>query len=158
MDAFLVGINDLCNDLNDNFPTANHGGCAVVAAILGQHLSAYGVVRIVVGDDQCTPITIENARKLIHSNTLKEWNKNGLWFGHVVVVEFDYNGDTWHIDTTGVYPASEYLMSGDFPVLEGVMTLHEITELSNSAGWNTAFQRRHIPNIRAMIERKFGGM
>ena len=143
----------LGKQINNNFNYVNCGGCAVIASIVGTYLREIGIEpRIVVGDDhEDDGTSVDEIRNQIKKNTIKEWNKNGLHFGHVAI-EFDYNGERWQFDTDDTAHPDGYVDT--YMRYEGYLSLEEVTEIAldtSGDGWNWMFNRDQIPHIHKMV-------
>lgn len=150
----LEHIDDLCRKVHKSTERINAGGCAIFASFMAQCLEKYGPVSIAVGTDE-SPVSIDKARKHINSNEVHEWNKRGIYFAHVVV-EFEYQGVKYHIDSTGVHDEAVKTHLGHFQILKGRLTVQEVTELAScDKGWNWCFDRKQIPMIKRMIDQGF---
>lgn len=151
-------VDDLCRKINKRVNRINSGGCAVFAALMGQCLEQYGRVGIAVGTDERKTASIDKARKNIEENVVDEWNDNDVWFAHIVI-EFEYQGNKYHVDSTGVHDVSMLTHCGEYTILKGRLTVHEVTELaSQTHGWNYAFERSQIPTIKQLIDSGFKKM
>lgn len=146
MKTVIIALNEIGNKIATRFELINRGGCCVYAALIASHLSSLVPLRIkVVGETDNEPI--DKIRKLVTMNTPREWNKKGLEFHHVII-EFDFEQNTYHYDTLGVKLASK---SG-WRLIPGSLTCDEATELaSHRQGWNTAFDRDDISGITEII-------
>ena len=135
-------------------PDINWGGCGVFAALVAKRLKKHFDVKIRVGNDITPEVAIDDIRTRVESNTVDEWNCEDMWFSHVVI-EFQWKGKTYHYDTTGLHEASDTTYMGGYPIVEGHLTVREMTELARSKGWNTSFDRDSIPEIRKTINAAF---
>lgn len=158
MNLLLDHIDGLCKKVHNNTSRINAGGCAVFAAFMAQCLEKYGLVSIAVGTDEDEGISIDAVRNDIDTNDVHNWNSKGVYFAHVVV-EFEHQGAKYHIDSTGVHDAYPETHSGHYPILEGRLTVQEVTELAScNSGWNWCFDRKQIPKIKRMINDGFKQM
>jgi hypothetical protein len=137
----------------------NYGGCCVFASILANHLQHLVPTRIAVyedPDDEEDPIaeSIDSARAKLTSNTAREWNRNGVYFNHVVV-ECDIGDETVEIDSSGIFATDGSIIS-DCVKLPGYLTIPEATELAaSSVGWNWWFDRDQIPEMERLVNKAF---
>jgi hypothetical protein len=152
-DRIFQDLSQFAIGLNSSFTSVNDGGCGVVASILGSQLSKFVPVRIIVASWGVTK-DLNEVRKTITCNRVREWNKNDIHFGHVLV-EFDHEEITYHLDTlNGVVMKTEKAMG--MKIIPGYLTIEEITELTeDKPGWNSHFDRSQIPAIKTRIEEFF---
>ncbi len=151
----LKQLNTLSELVSKEIPNINYGGCCVFASLVGKHLQQIKPIRFAVlsGPWFCKPTTIDEARQLVSKNTLYEWNNNNVYFGHVLM-EFDYRGKTYYYDSTGVENKDDDCRSGD--QIKGFLTLKECQELADdTSGWNSCFNRKHIPQMKKIIDTFF---
>jgi hypothetical protein len=88
------------------------------------------------------------------SLTTAEWYYNGCDFWHVLV-EFDYDGQTWLVDQEGIYTRESIPWQG-MKVSDGALTIQEaLAFAADEAAWNDQFDRRQIPALRKDITRHF---
>ena len=154
MNKFLTEVNDLCRTVDHNIVRVNSGGCAVFAAFMGQCLEKYGTVTIAVGNDESATRSLDVLRTNIDVNVLEEWSDNDVYLTHVII-EFTYKGVKYHIDSTGVHKPRLTTYSGDFWILDGRLSVSEITSLASDTSWNHQFDRKQIPKIKKMINTGF---
>lgn len=149
----LDTLNNISKQLKRDINTSiNSGGCCVVAAILASHLKNIIPYKIVVLDDGCAHIDRVRA-ELRNNYDIREWNNNGVTFGHVLV-EFEYGNATYWVDSNGVHDSLVDMWYGE--ILSGSLTLKEATALAESSkGWCTLFNRDYIPQIDHIIEMHF---
>ena len=135
----------------------NYGGCCVYAALVARALKdhgieARGIVASSMAKDRNTGKSknLDPVRKKIAKNIPVEWNKNGVYFGHVGL-EFKYRGRYRHYDSNGVKKPSTEL--GGFTLYKGRLTLEEMEALAASKdGWNSVFNREDIPAICGIVK------
>lgn len=141
------------------YPYINSGGCCVYASAIATELKKLGIECRIVVCSSYVATTIDDARKQIHKSnrgnlpTVDDWNSNCVYMDHVIV-EFFYNGKVYHYDTDLLHKATNkfHRMS----VLSGRLTIEEATFIASTAsGWNTAFNRKDIPDIMVMIKDAF---
>lgn len=148
---FFSRLNELGSDVYARYPRINCGGCCVFASLVGARLERLGIAtRIAVGDDEIELGTnIDEIRPKI-DNKLRNWNREGVHFGHVVV-EFDYDGATYHYDTAGVIPAQDHTKTINYQIFDGRLTVKEASELAAEERWNWMFNRACIPDLTRMV-------
>lgn len=153
-------LNRLGKRVHTQHHTINWGGCCVYAARVAEQLSKYVPTRVRVGQGWEGPdsLVIDEVRPQVQSNLPKEWNKQGLYFAHVVV-EFEFNGKVYHYDALGVKRARPRTNMGDYPIVKGHLTIKEARELAAAKkGWNSAFDRDEIPAVHRLIDDAFDRM
>ena len=142
------------------YPTINSGGCCVyaamiVAALHKHRIKACGIVASWNAERMNhADVSIDTIRHSISKNTLSEWEDNGISFSHVGV-EFEYKGlilkTKRHYDTSGVRPAGKVLDA--MPIYRGRLNLNDLRTLAGQKdGWNSAFDRKHIPALRKLVK------
>ncbi len=146
-------LNQIGSTVYEKYPTVNSGGCCVYAAAIAVHLQRLGCpVRILVGDDS-DEVCIDEIRPSVGCNTVEEWNNNGLYFGHVIV-EFEYEGITYHYDCAGVTSPDSVTVTYGYAIVDGYLTVDEAVDLAAcNDGWNSRFDRAFIPDIHKMINK-----
>ena len=152
----LIGqLNKLGKAVNEKYPTINYGGCCVYAAIVAEalllrNIKVRGIVSSYDAEDFNDHNTIDNIRPYIKHHVLWRWQDNGISFSHVGL-EFEINGKLRHYDSKGVKMASDFF---DYmPIYKGRLQAYELVKLASRAqGWNSSFNRRHIPKIRKMVQ------
>ena len=142
--------------VNSKIHELNRGGCCVFASIVAQRLSEFCEVRIAVGTDWLDndDTTIDEVREQVSSNSPNEWNNYGVDFGHVII-EFDYDGSTYHYDSNGVTSVQRDTSTFGMPILDGYLTINEAVELASHAEWNPKFDRSQIPKLEKIIIKEF---
>lgn len=148
----LIRILDkLADETMANHDNVDFGGCCVVAAHVGHHLSRNNVpvkIRVLNTND---PIDIDKARKEHSPKDKWDWENAGLDFHHVVC-EFRHNNRRYVYDTTDGVRLLKELKKQTYPVLcTGALTVKEARKLADTDDWNCAFDRRQIPHIRRRI-------
>lgn len=152
----LAQLNSLGIDVNCKYTYINNGGCAVYAAIVGKALQDMGVnVKVLVaGSWWGNNGHVDKARENVkHIGKKEEWRKNNISFGHVGL-EFFWKRKKYHYDSNGCHkPAKKLDGATIFP---GRMTVEECIAIAKEArGWNTSFDRKHIPALRRMVAKHF---
>ncbi len=134
----------------------NGGGCGVVAAHISKRLQRVVPTRVVIYNRDKS-INIDNIRSRL-TNTMSpfEWDSNGMRWDHVMV-EFDYNGNTYLFDSTGIFPASDTIYAGNQQLTKsGYITIDEMVSIaSRPYSWNWMFDRSQIPVMKQRIQRFF---
>ena len=153
----LKRLRNLQDELNQNFEYINHGGCAVVAAMVGECLEELGVPCDVVTNGGAVPAKI---RQHVWDKTdVRAWDDSGLWRGHLAI-RFKIGNSVRIWDSDGMYGSQLFGYSktckarGKFG--EG-LTVEECAAISmrenNSRSWNSTFDRRQVPAMREVVER-----
>jgi hypothetical protein len=153
--SLISQLNKLGKAVNWEYPNINYGGCCVYAALVAEALLLHKVnVRGIVASREAWDFnrynSIDDIRPHIKHHTINRWQDNGVDFSHIGL-EFEINGKLRHYDSTGVKrPARVF---SNMPIYKGRLQVYELVKLAGKAqGWNTAFNRRHIPKIRAMVQ------
>lgn len=146
----------------------NHGGCAVIAGIVGEHLRDLGFdVEIVTPVNKGALFETKPAAEVRNNLPAKwswnHWDENGLSRAHLAV-RFRSGGRcyTWDSETllrkagwfgrasTWTGWPGKYQTSAKFG--DG-MTVDECNKLASTGkGWNTTFDRKQIPTIRTLAD------
>ena len=155
MSDLIEALDALGEELLENHPMINQGGCCVVAAHIARHLDDIGIpVRVVCSnyynniDNLDDWLNIDELRSdLEYPLDLREWTDAGVDFYHVYV-EFDYRGETYTFDAEGVSINPDRL---DGIKLDGSFTIEEATAFANTDDWNPDFNRKEIPVVRRRI-------
>jgi len=145
-------LNALGKEINARYENINCGGCAVYAALVAEELVKLGVnVRGITASYRMrADLDIDKVRPKITKGNPREWSDNGVFFGHVGL-EFEHNGKLRHYDSNGVKAKGTRLM--ELPIYNGRLTPKELKTIAGTdEGWNTTFNRRHIPTIRRMVK------
>lgn len=137
----------------DRVPDVNYGGCCVVAAEIAEHMQNKVPTRLRVAHLWNTGAHIDDARNNVSDVANGyEWHENGVYFGHVIV-EFDYLGRTYHMDSSGVHQAKNVDPSFGYELYAGFLPLDDAKALAGQwANWNTRFDRSLIPRIKAIVQ------
>ena len=97
--------------------------------------------------------TISEAKPLIKTNTIKEWEDNGVIFGHCLSY-FRFGKRKFIVDEDGV---TEFRNTLGSKVLLGYMEPEEMRVLAaQSAGWNTWFERENISKLENILDVSLG--
>ena len=144
----------------------NHGGCGVMAGIVGEILASLGVPVEVVTSSHlgCSPA---KARKRLYWNIEDEndvrwdasaWDSAGVSRTHLAV-RFMLGRDMYTWDSDGLIKSDKYFGRrdcgdpphvADYPFGEG-MTVAECAHISSvPEGWNCTFDRSQIPQMREL--------
>lgn len=154
----ITSLNGLALHVRDNIPDLNSGGCCVFAHLVGQHLQRIVPTRVLVADDAAPPnADLEIIREKIDDNSVYAWNAWDVYFGHVLL-EFTFNKRRYHFDSLGVIaamPNGRINYDAEYRIINGHLTVRDAGELANSSGWNTTFNRRHIPSLKRIIDSRF---
>jgi len=148
--SLLDTLTALGDKIQRRYHYVNQGGCCIVAAAIANHLSDIVPTRIVVLDRfdyDIKDIKQNNNNKKLSIN---EYCRNRVFFNHVVV-EFDYDGKQWTVDSTGVYITNQYYDVNRYGDPHYGFTVNEAYHLANQSDWNPIFDRDQIPGIRQMI-------
>lgn len=153
-------LNAFGRHVEDTFPRINHGGCAVFAVAVAEHLRQKYPTSIAVGAAYywTTPEnipSIDAARPKIVSDSMVDWNNNGVHFNHVIV-EFKHGNKTYHFDTAGCIKAADMTKTGNYRLAKGRMTVVEAAWVAaEENGWNKSFDRAFIPQLLEMVDNFF---
>lgn len=124
-------LKDLSSELIGNHPTADCGGCCVVAAHVARYLSQHVPTKIVVGNYRRADL--DKIRPNTNPLNKDEWEENGIDFDHVLV-EFK-EGNRWYTfdSTYGVKQRNTYWsVYSNWIKVKGTLTIKEATALANS--------------------------
>lgn len=168
MTDLLNRLRRLAKNLNNTLINPNRGGCCVIAAEVGAYLEQIVPVRIRVSndhfdfmdEDDWEGCDYNNLNDLIdvlgpRAEDQFAWNENDVFFGHVIV-EFDVDGRTYHMDTSGVRLAKKRDPSFGWLMYDGYLPVNVAKALADVPGnWNWKFDRRQIPAIKKMVRHAF---
>ena len=157
MSDLLVWMRRLSKQLNTHLVLPNRGGCCVIAAEIAEHLEKIVPVRIRVSDDHCDDnCNLNDIVDYLGPQASHDmWNDAEVSFGHVIV-EFDYNGRTYHMDTNGVKLAKKRDPSFGWLMYDGFLPLEAAKTLASEAGnWNKKFNRNQIPVVKKIVSTTF---
>jgi len=157
-------LNELGEEANQKISSLNWGGCCVFAGLVADALDEKGypvqgrVGALVAGLPRSPTIT--EARKKVRSNTVLEWNKQGIHFGHVGI-EF-YDGEKVYLYDSNGCVSPDNLLDG-MHSFEGRLTVQELNDLweyngpteKYSISWNSCFDRNNIPYLRELVRKHF---
>jgi hypothetical protein len=156
-------LNTLAVELTSKYDLINFGGCCWVAGVVGTYLEAIrGVTDItatVVNPE--FSYAVDEVRGYIATNTVADWNSNGLYFNHILV-RFCWRGRYYWFDTdSGCISTMD--QSCDFYDNEecGDLFISEAMELgmdTTHGSWNTRFDRYQLSGMADMIKFKLGHM
>lgn len=154
---FLRELSRFGKRINRTYSYVNRGGCCIVAAEFARPLKQiFPSTNIIVGSYKWEQAQdLEKVRKLIGSNSFRQWTKHGIDFTHVLL-EFEFEGKMYQFDTCdGVVPRKDTTIL-DLRILDGHLTLSEAQDLAHSpVGWNEMFDRKQIPAIQKDIKEFF---
>lgn len=140
----------ICKTINKQVENINCGGCGVFAYLMGTALNKFDNcnTRVRVVSYSNKPKKDLNSLVPENRNETSEWNRNGVYFNHIVL-EVTLNNKVFNIDSNGIYKDdNDTLIDGSIPV-------HFIKRIvSGRRGWNSWFDRTDIPLIAKSI-RKF---
>ena len=157
----LQFLDELGTDIDSSFDYINSGGCCVYSSIVGKELINRNFdVKFAVSDSMFEEGTnLNKTRKQVTNNSIKEWNNNGIYFGHVFI-ELHYKNKKYFWDSSGISKSAKQDPTCGLPVIPGRLNLEEVISLSRSSngeGWNKRFKRTQIPHMRRMIKKAFSG-
>lgn len=157
MTDLLKHLRRLAKQLGTTLIQPNRGGCCVIAAEVAAQLEKIVPTRIRVSNDDCEAEDNANLNQMVdylgpQVDDHNAWNDAYIFFGHVIV-EFDYQGKTYHMDTSGVRLAKKRDPSFNWPMYDGHLPLHAAKALADIPGnWNKKFNRDQIPHLRKMVK------
>lgn len=150
-------LRKLSSQIQHNVPDVNLGGCCVVAVEIAQHLRNKFPTKIRVsnswGTHDDTPLELI-AEAVDDIDDLYCWMENGVGMGHVFV-EFEHNGRSYYMDSTGVHAASGRDPAFRWPLYAGQLPLDVAKRLADYGDWNHTFNRSYVPRIRAYVNNFF---
>lgn len=154
MHNLLDTLNQLSEELTENFERINLGGCCVVAGYLGLFLRHHVPTRIRVSG-YGEVVDLHEVRDNTNNSLDKDdWDCEGVAWYHVVV-EFEHEGKLYRVDSDGVQEAEGERFDGR-PLYSGDITISEAIAFGRQAwGWNPDFDRDQIPDMRRTITRTF---
>lgn len=149
-EALEIRLDDLGRRVNFLFPKINNGGCCVFAALVTAELQRLGINARGIVATYNPEKHIDKVRPKVSSNTLDEWENNGINFTHVGV-EYEIDGTVKHYDSNGVRDCGKKLMH--WYIYKGRLLLEEMKELSRTGrGWNPSFKRKDVPALKRIIK------
>jgi hypothetical protein len=141
----------LAREVSNEIPNINYGGCAVFAGLVGKRLSKYYDIKIIVYSNNGDGKDLDIVKSLIKKNITREWNRNGIDFGHLVIEYTDRKGKTRQYDSCGTYPADGSICLTQDRVA-GFLSVDECIELAaDTKGWNNQFSRKYISKMEKLI-------
>ena len=158
-------IAKIYENIDEEIPDVNRGGCAVVASMLGERLQKIGVknvdCRVYNYEWNMSEITAPDLNTLEH-NIREEygdayvagiWNENGVHFVHV---KMHVDGFLW--DSEGAVsldePETENWRDGCYVLVNGFISIETMKSLAdNKHNWNPAFSRDNIPQIAEIMDK-----
>jgi len=151
--ALVEILKRISKEITDQIVYPNNGGCAVIAALVGQELAKHTQVQVVV-QDYWSKKNLTRIRKSLGNNnhlTKDDWSDAGISFNHVLLkVKL---GRKWRVfDSDGVVPYRSNMF------VRGHMSVDEAIELAASKDWNWRFDRRQIPAIGRIVHNAFSGV
>lgn len=159
MDKVIKKLDLFMGEIESKYPDINCGGCCVFAALIGKYLEKQGIpVRIRAASmDGDNGANLTEIRKEIRRNNIFVWENYGVEFNHVIV-EFDYKGETYHCDATGVHYEDSVDPAFGWYLQDGYISVKDAAELAKAkSGWNPTFDRKLIPSLRKMVDNFFKG-
>lgn len=147
-------LTNFASKTRSEFPLLNHGGCAVFAAHVAKRLQHIVPTRIKLIDYSKSDLTAIRSR-LSDPKNIYEWHRHGINFVHVII-EFDYDGKTYHYDSDGLKLATGPKWNGGFPISKGSFTVDEVISFAaNPHCWNPTFNRSNIPTLKRRVKNLF---
>lgn len=147
--ALLEILKRVSEEITSKVISPNGGGCAVIAAIVGQELAKHTQVQVVV-QDYFTTANLARVKKYLGDVTpsnVNHWD-DAVSFNHVLLkVKV---GRKWRIfDSDGLIPYVPKLYC------RGTLTIPEVVELAVLKNWNPRFDRRQVPKIVRIVHNAF---
>lgn len=147
----------------------NLGGCGVFAGLLATEMQALGIDCEVITKGAAN-LSPKQARHYLSAHLgpvprcagekpMHEWASYGVNFTHLAV-RFRWNGRVYTVDSEELSRGSEYF--GDvgyicrYPFGFGFTPKEALGTAMRKQGWNTKFDRDHIPLIRHLVQRYIG--
>lgn len=142
---------------NAEVSSINYGGCAVMAAIVGEELEKHGI-RVEGVPNYGNPALVRKNKTNTHKFNMRMWENNGIGFGHVAL-RFRYNERTYTWDTDRLVRSSKefgYPECFTETRFGQGLTIKELKRLSWADGdWNTEFNRKDIPKLKRIVKNVF---
>lgn len=151
--GLITTLREMAKQIDRRIPDVNYGGCCVVAAEIADKLQHIVPTRIrVAGYFGANGCNVDVAhQKVGNSANGYDWHENGIYFGHVIV-EFDYRGRTYHLDSSGVHKAGRCEPSFGYELYDGNLPLEAAKALADEwSNWNSRFNRKYIPLIKSIV-------
>ncbi len=145
-------LTNFATKMDHEFPLMNRGGCAVFAAHIAKRLQHIVPTRIKLCDYEHSDL--DQIRPLL-SDPLhyRSWRHSGIHYVHLIV-EFDYDGQTYHYDSEGLRLAQPKWEG--YPICDGSFTVDEVASFAaNRDAWNSTFNRSRIPVLKRRIKTLF---
>jgi len=158
----LEEVEKFAKELGREFPTANFGGCCVVASLAAPLLAKHfrDVSIRVKGDPWSDREAIKNTNVTEVANNVRDangsalpWNRNGVEFYHVYV-QFKYRRQLVKFEAgyCGKSESEPVVYPGELPVE------HANKLAANYRNWNRAFDRAQIPKLSVRINEFFAAL
>jgi len=147
-------LSNISVQINELIRNPNHGGCAVIAAVIGSELSNHTNVEVLVQDSSWSSDgqNINMIKSNVDTSNFKkssDWHEHGLYFSHVLLKVMI--GGKWMVyDSDGLieYNSKDYC--------EGSLTIKEVEAIAvPDSGWNHMFNRAQIPSIINLVCKAF---
>lgn len=154
-------LRKLQDEMIENHPNLNYGGCCVYAALIGEQLEKLGFqVEVVTPTEYGLYDNAYDARKGVRNvKNVYEWVDNGVSFRHVAVRFKTRAGVVYTYDSERFCKgSSDFGLDGynTDPEFGTGLTVAEAKAISSKQkGWNRAFNRREIPRIRSKVHEAF---
>lgn len=158
----LDEIKQTGQEVFDQLPDVNTGGCCVYASRMAQALQGFGVsVKCVVSALDDKPRDLNKIRAFANPRgDYREWKRQGVYFDHVLV-EFELAGKRYYHDAENTTAEENLKVRHGYRVeptvrgmiCEGWLEIDEALALAAApAAWNPWFDRRRgIPIIESAI-------
>ena len=146
--------------MHNAYDNMNYGGCCVFAGLVAPHIEKMHPstrVRVIEFGAECEDTNIDDSRTdgKYGLNTMSDWCDGGISFYHVVI-EFDYRGKTYLLDSEGIVDAEDYYDQTGLSPYGGNMTIKETQYIARSKrGWNDMFNRDNIPSLTKDVNKFF---
>ncbi|MGZ8890308.1 MAG: hypothetical protein ACXW0J_02780 [Nitrososphaeraceae archaeon] len=141
-------------DAMDGIPNINKGGCGAFALMVAEHLRQLYTTKIPVYNyDRKNINVIRTASN--NSLSFRDWSHNGMKLAHIVV-EFEYNKETYTIDSSNILKGKSITDDGELIRSDGELLIEELRSFVNNASiWNPTFNRMFIPVMKSRIDNFF---
>lgn len=156
MSVLTSSLERLGNEANATFAYLNSGGCCVFASFVARELASkgYRAKGVVVSYNSHAangkPLSINEARKNVKYNSMRQWADNGVFFSHIGI-EFQEGSTRRRYDSYGVIGAKSKLMG--MSAYQGRLSVPELEDLSLDDNWNPTFDRNLIPRVEALVKK-----
>lgn len=145
----------------DDVPSINHGGCAVLAGIVGEHLERLGVPCEVATAGQWESMSAREARPRVkRKSDPRAWDVAGLGRAHLAL-RFRLGRYTYTWDAERLRRGSLVLGHERYNYVApsgwgSGLTLAECRAMTQTQrGWNTCFDRADIPLLELIASEEF---